>query len=227
MPTLRPLPRTLLRDAAYVAIRDAIVREEMAPGAALNDEELAASLGVSRAPIRDSLARLVYEGLVETKPQSYTRVTPLDSHVVRDAAEVVGAMHEIVTRTALSRLSPEDVGEMRRANRSFAAAARAGDVDGALRDDDRFHDVLVRASEHWAARETIERYTPLIRRLERRLFSEAGARQSVRLHEALIGACTTRDLDAALDVTRRIWSTLGALAIETIMSDASPARGES
>lgn len=214
MPNLRPLPRTLLRDAAYVAIRDAIVREEITPGTALSDGELAAQLGVSRAPIRESLARLTYEGLVETKPQSYTRVTPLVSRAVRDAAEVVGAMHEIATRAAVMRLGMENLEEMRRANRAFAAAARSGDVDGALREDDRLHDVLVRASDHSAARETIERYTPLIRRLERRLFSVAGARRSVGLHQALIDACAAKDLDAALEVNRRIWRALDDLAID-------------
>lgn len=165
-----------------MAIRDAIVREEIAPGSALSDSELAAQLGVSRAPIRESLVRLTYEGLVETKPQSYTRVTALVTRDVRDAAEVVGAMHEIATRAALGRLHDGDIDEMRRANRAFAAAAQAGDVDGALREDDRLHDVLVRASHHAAARDTIERYTPLIRRLERRLFRVDAARRSVDLH---------------------------------------------
>ncbi|MEU3608415.1 GntR family transcriptional regulator, partial [Streptomyces sp. NPDC035033] len=72
---LRPVGRTLLRDRAYESLREAIVRGDLAPGALLKDADLADRLGLSRAPVRDALARLTVEGLVETKPQSYTRVT--------------------------------------------------------------------------------------------------------------------------------------------------------
>src|ERR1700760_3699279 len=116
MDTLGPVKRTLLRESAYVAIRDAIVRGELAPGAAVRDADLAARLGLSRAPVRDALSRLTDEGLVETKPQSYTRVTPLVLKEVRDAAQVVRAMHELATRTAVPRLSAGHVEAMRAAN---------------------------------------------------------------------------------------------------------------
>ena len=76
MATLTPVRRTLLRDTAYEAIRDAIVRGDFPPGAVVSNAAVAGQLGLSRAPVRDALARLADEGLVETKPQSYTRVTP-------------------------------------------------------------------------------------------------------------------------------------------------------
>ena len=99
--------RTLLRDRAYEAIRDAIVAGEIEPGAVVRDAELAERLGLSRAPVREAFSRLVDEGLLETKPQSYTRVTPVVAAEVRDAAAVVGAMHELVTRAAVPRLLAE------------------------------------------------------------------------------------------------------------------------
>src|SRR5688572_21199588 len=98
VPLLRPVQRTLLRDTAYAAIRDAIVRGDLAPGVSLSNSELADQLGLSRAPIRDALARLADEGLVETKPQSFTRVTPVVLREAQDAAAVVRAMHELAAR---------------------------------------------------------------------------------------------------------------------------------
>jgi DNA-binding GntR family transcriptional regulator len=59
---LRPVRRTLLRDTAYEAIRDAIVREDIPPGTSVRDVDLAERLGLSRAPVRDALARLADEG---------------------------------------------------------------------------------------------------------------------------------------------------------------------
>ncbi|MFF1295497.1 MULTISPECIES: GntR family transcriptional regulator [unclassified Streptomyces] len=206
------MPRTLLRDRAYESIRDAIVAGELAPGAVVRDADLAERLGLSRAPVREAFSRLVDEGLLESKPQSYTRVTPLMAGEVRDAAAVVGAMHELVTRVAVPRLFAADVETMRTANERFAAAVAAGDVDTALQADDELHDVLVRVSGNRAAAATAARYTPLIRRLERRRFGEGGACRSAGLHERLIEACAAGDVDEAVRVTAEIWRGLAELA---------------
>lgn len=212
MNALRPVPRTLLRDHAYEAIRDAIVAGDIEPGAVVRDADLAERLGLSRAPVREAFSRLVEEGLLESKPQSYTRVTPVVAAEVRDAAAVVGAMHELVTRVAVPRLKDTDLDAMRAANDRFAAAVAAGDVDAALRADDELHDVPVRVSGNRAAAATVARYTPLIRRLERRRFGEGGSCRSAGLHERLIEACAEGDTDGAVRVTADIWHTLADLA---------------
>ncbi|MGW6738241.1 GntR family transcriptional regulator [Streptomyces sp. NPDC055013] len=212
MEAIRPVGRTLLRDRAYEAIRDAIVAGEIEPGAVVRDADLAERLGLSRAPVRDAFSRLVDEGLLESKPQSYTRVTSVVAAEVRDAAAVVGAMHELVTRVAVPRLAAADVEIMRAANERFATAVAAGEVDLALRADDDLHDVLVRVSGNRAAAATVARYTPLIRRLERRRFGEGGTCRSAGLHERLIEACAAGDVDEAVRVTAEIWRGLAELA---------------
>ncbi|MFJ4789889.1 GntR family transcriptional regulator [Streptomyces sp. NPDC088794] len=212
MEALRPVPRTLLRDRAYEVIRDAIVAGEIEPGTVVRDADLAERLGLSRAPVREAFSRLVDEGLLESKPQSYTRVTPVVAAEVRDAAAVVGAMHELVTRVAVPRLRAADLDVMRAANGRFALAVAGGDVDAALRADDELHDVLVRVSGNRAAAATVARYTPLIRRLERRRFGEGGSCRSAGLHERLIEACADGDTEGAVLVTVAIWHTLADLA---------------
>ncbi|GAA2766174.1 GntR family transcriptional regulator [Streptomyces paradoxus] len=212
MEAIRPVPRTLLRDRAYAAIRDAIVAGEIEPGAVVRDADLAERLGLSRAPVREAFSRLVDDGLLESKPQSYTRVTPLVAADVRDAAAVVGALHELVTRVAVPRLTAAHITAMRATNERFAAAVGAGDVDAALGADDELHDVLVRVSGNRAAAATVARYTPLIRRLERQRFAEGGSCRSAGLHERLIDACAAGDVDGAVLVTAEIWRGLEELA---------------
>jgi DNA-binding GntR family transcriptional regulator len=150
----------------------------------------------------------VAEGLVESKPQSYTRVTRLDLRDIRDAVVVVRAMHELAVRVAVPILQPRDLLAMREANARFAAAVRQGDVEAALAADDALHDVLVTVCANRAVAETIERETPRIRRLERQKFATLSSQRSVQLHEQLIGACAAGDVDAAVAVTAAIWSAL-------------------
>ncbi|MGW4205558.1 GntR family transcriptional regulator [Streptomyces sp. NPDC004726] len=208
MATLRPVGRTLLRDTAYIAIRDAIVCGELPPGEPVRDAVLAERLGLSRAPVRDALARLVEEGLVETKPQSYTRVTWLEPRAVREAGVVVCAMHELAARTAVPLLTPDDIAEMRDADVRFERAVRTGAIGEAMRADDQLHDVLVRACGNRAIAATIARYTPLIRRLEWQAFAERGALESAGMHDRLIRACAAGDAEEAALVTARIWREL-------------------
>ncbi|MFC9242941.1 GntR family transcriptional regulator [Streptomyces sp. NPDC057136] len=215
METLRPVRRTLLRDTAYEAIRDAIVRGDIPPGASVRDGELAERLGLSRAPVRDALSRLAGEGLVESKPQSYTRVTRLVPRDVRDAAAVVRAMQELAARSAVPHLTDTDIAAMRVANERFRAAAADGDTAAALRADDELHDVLVAACGNRAVAATVARYTPLIRRLEWRQFGTASAAHgSAALHDRLIDACAGGDAEEASRITAEIWRALEELADE-------------
>ncbi|MGY1793547.1 GntR family transcriptional regulator [Geodermatophilus sp. SYSU D00525] len=205
---LAPIGRVLLRDQALARIRAAIVSGELSPGAVVKDAELAARLGLSVAPVRAALSRLVDEGLVEAKPQSHTRVTPLRPAQVRDAAVVVRAMHELAAREAAGRVTGADLAAMRAANERFAEAVRSGDVDAALAADDDLHAVLLARAGNAALTATVERFTPAIRRLERARFAAAHGRESVGLHEHLIAACGAADVDTAVATTTAIWTAL-------------------
>ncbi|MGY1741524.1 MULTISPECIES: GntR family transcriptional regulator [unclassified Blastococcus] len=206
--SLAPVGRVLLRDVALTRLREAIVSGELPPGAVVKDAELAGRLGLSVAPVRAALARLADEGLVEAKPQSHTRVTPLAVGPVRDAAAVVRVMHELAVREAVPRLTDDDVARMRAANADFAAAVERGDVDAALAADDALHAVLVERAGNTAVAATVDRFTPAVRRLERRRFATAGGRHSVVLHDRLIAACAAPDVDAAVATTTEIWTAL-------------------
>jgi DNA-binding GntR family transcriptional regulator len=200
--------RSLLRDVAYQRIRDAIIDGTLEPGSPLRAADLADRLGLSRAPIREAIARLTAEGLVEAKPQSWTRVTGVVLGDVADAAAVVGAMHDLAVRRAVGRFTDGDLAAMRAANTRFADALRSGDVDAALAADDALHAVPLAVCANAAAAATVERYSPLIRRVERRLFGSALGERSVGLHDDLIAACAAADEARAVAVNAAIWSVI-------------------
>ncbi|MDA4891387.1 MULTISPECIES: GntR family transcriptional regulator [unclassified Microbacterium] len=70
-----PIPRPLLRESVLERIRDAILDGTLPPGERLRDDDLEEWLEVSRTPIRGALHELGRIGLVEMKPNRYTRVT--------------------------------------------------------------------------------------------------------------------------------------------------------
>jgi DNA-binding GntR family transcriptional regulator len=189
-------------------LRDAIVSGELEPGEVIRDGELAEEVGLSRTPVREALARLADEGLVETKPHSWTRVTPLLLREVRDALVVVRAMHELAVRLAVPLMTGRHHEQMRTANKRFEAALDKGDVQAALEADDVLHDVPIAAVGNRVIANTIERQLPLIRRLERLRFGSLLGRRSIAWHDQLIDACEEGDVDSAVAITTRIWSAL-------------------
>src|SRR6188768_1991848 len=133
VPKQRGLPeRTLLRDRAYIRLRDAILDGTLEAGEQLRDAELSSWLGISRTPIREAIARLEDNGLVESAPNRYTRVAPLDRRNAQDAFQVVAALHALAATLGVVRVSSAELDAMAAANERFSAALARGDVDAAV-----------------------------------------------------------------------------------------------
>jgi DNA-binding GntR family transcriptional regulator len=201
--------RSLLRDDVYRRLRDAIVDGTFLPGEQLKDGELAEWLGVSRTPVREALLRLGGSGLVVALPGRSTKVSTIDAPAVRDARDVIAAMHELAVRQTTGRLSEDDIGRMRAANRRFAEAVDAGDITAALDADEEIHRIPVTALGNHAVKTVLDQFDPLVRRAERLRFSADG-HASVELHAQLIELIATGDVQKAASAAFEIWHTLPA-----------------
>ncbi|WP_413452813.1 GntR family transcriptional regulator [Georgenia phoenicis] len=198
----------VFRDNVYRRLRDVIVDGTFAPGEQLRDGDLAAWLGVSRTPVREALLRLAEAGLVTAQPGRSTTVTSLTERSVREARDVVAAMHQLAVREAVDSLSEDDLETMRAAKARFRAALAEGDVDAALAADDDLHAVPVAANR--ALSTVLEQFTAVLRRAERLRFSTVDAEASADRHDELIAACADRDVERAERIAGTIWSTLPA-----------------
>jgi DNA-binding GntR family transcriptional regulator len=221
LPHDKPIERTLLSEKAYAVLRSAIIDGTLAPGERLRDVELETRLGLSRTPIREALARLEEDGLVESVPNRYTRVTPLDLRDARDAYPVVAALHALAAELAVPRLSRADIRAMLDENDRFAHAVAASDVDEAMAADDAFHDVLINASGNPAIASVLERLMPRLHRLERAQFGSLSGRRSVSQHKTLIAAARQGDSRATAAAVRENWLSLRALIEQTFRSEES------
>lgn len=202
------IDRSLLRDDVYHRIRDAIVDGTLVPGEQLRDKELAAWLGVSRTPVREALLRLAEAGLVIAQPGRSTTVSSLSLRDVRDARDVVAAMHQLAVRAAVGSFTQADLDAMREANDRFRAAVEKGDVEAALRADDELHNIPVAVASNRALAAVLDQFTPVLRRAERLRFSSRGGRESLTRHDELIRLCAAGDTEQAAALAFDIWHTL-------------------
>lgn len=94
-----PTGRESAADRAHAEIRRRIADGELPPGSLLSENELAASLSVSRTPVRAALARLRDEGWITVLPQRGALVRELGDTDVREAAQVRHALECAGVRT--------------------------------------------------------------------------------------------------------------------------------
>lgn len=203
--------RSLLREQAYLSIRDAIVNGTLAPGETLRDPELEKWLGISRTPIREAIARLETAGLVHTLPGRSTVVSTIERKAVLDAQAVAASMHALAVRIAVPLMGKPEFAAMVAANKEFAAAVSAADPESAIHADDVFHGIAVQASQNQAIPVALEQVTPVLRRVEFLRFASLSGRQSIAQHKRIIELCRQGDAEAAATAAQRNWETLSPI----------------
>jgi DNA-binding GntR family transcriptional regulator len=102
-----------LADAAYLAIRDEILRGQLRPGTPLSRRRLAKQLGMSVLPVSDALRRLEEDGLVESRARAGTRVRVPNETDVRELYELREALESQSARLCAERATPAERRELR------------------------------------------------------------------------------------------------------------------
>lgn len=213
--------RELLRDTAYSRLCSAIVDGTLEPGEQLHDPELCHWLGLSRTPVREALHRLADEGLVETAPQRYTRVTEITLPAAHDAFPMLATLHGLATELAVPHLTATDFAVLDAAQAAFLGALQARDKARALAADDRFHDVFVERAGNAYVTQALERLTPTVRRMQRLALRTLPGGRSVAQHTAIVERAVAGNAAAAAGAARANWLTLGALVEQSLAEPAA------
>jgi DNA-binding GntR family transcriptional regulator len=178
-------------------IREGIIRGKFGFGEKLSDRALAASLGISRTPVREALASLAREGLVVIRPQSGTFVMVLDEASVRALCE----MRTILELGALRLLAdrPERLAiAVSKQIATGALAVEAKDVEQAERMDSEFHQALVHAAENPLLTQTYQAITHKLDAIRHRLPADLERmRRAVEQHRRIVDLTVTGRIDEA------------------------------
>ncbi len=97
----------------YRVLKDGILMCEFPPGSTLNEGRLAESLNVSKTPIREALAALAHEGLVEVLPRQGYRVTDLTLSDVQEIFNLRLLLEPAAAAMAAEHASAEQLQALR------------------------------------------------------------------------------------------------------------------
>ena len=132
-------------------LRGRILDLTMPPGAAVQEKDIAAELGVSRTPVREALILLAQEGLVEVFPQVGTFVTRIDPAAVADAQFVREALEIASIRDLGVEVDRSRLDRLRDLLADQAKAVEANDVARFFVLDQELHRSLMALAGHASA----------------------------------------------------------------------------
>jgi DNA-binding GntR family transcriptional regulator len=182
---------------AVEALRTLIVSGALRPAARVNQEDVAAELGLSVAPVREALRVLEQEGQVTYLPRRGYFVTELN---IADLEEIYGLralLEARAARHALPVLDEEALERVREAARACAAAAEAGDVAAELAANRRFHFGILDAPGQPHALRVIRLLWDSTEAYRAMYYNSPEERRaSLDAHDAILAALEARDADA-------------------------------
>lgn len=202
------IERTFVREEAYLKLRDWIVEGVLEPGSQLRDKELAEKLGVSRTPIREALLRLEDEGLVKTKPNCSTLVSPIDFHDAAHLYAIISSLEQLALTQAFESISPSDIQEMIEANERLRQGVKNRDRLAALDADSDFHSVYVHLSQNKELERILYGVRHKLKRVDLYYFEKAKEiHRSCEEHDQIIEALKRKELSSALRAVEHNWSS--------------------
>jgi DNA-binding GntR family transcriptional regulator len=149
MRPLTPARRRTLGDEVADRLRDAILAGEFAAGEHLREENLAATLQVSRGPIRDAFGALERDGLVVLSRHHGATVVELSRD---DLEEVYGlriVLETLAARYAVRRAQEVDFERLAAALDRFTDTLAVHPTEHEAADlDVQFHDAFYQAAHH-------------------------------------------------------------------------------
>ena len=102
------------REFVYEAVKHAILSGYFEPHQRLIEDRLGKALEVSRTPIREALAILEHEGLIESIPYKGIMVKPVTVQEFLGMYAALEAVEASIARTAVGRIPPAGFTELRK-----------------------------------------------------------------------------------------------------------------
>jgi DNA-binding GntR family transcriptional regulator len=191
---------------AVTWLREAIVTRVLRPGQRVNQEGIAAEIGVSVAPVREALRVLEQEGQVTYLTRRGYFVTELRIADLEEIYELRRLVETHLARSALPTLDDQDVARIRAAADDCLVAARAADVVAELEANRRFHTAILSAPGHPHGLRHVQLLWDSTEAYRALYYNDPEEReQAADAHERIIAAIDARDPDAlvaALDAHR-------------------------
>jgi DNA-binding GntR family transcriptional regulator len=136
---LSPVTKVTLNESTYASIKQAILDGQFLPGEILTLRRIAAELGTSIVPIRETFRILVAEKVLEMLPNRSVRIPLFDRNVFLQLQGTRMVLEGGATELAAENMTEPKLDELRGINARMMKAIEKNDLEGTLAANRSFH----------------------------------------------------------------------------------------
>jgi len=183
-----------LHEQAAARLRTMLVEGRIAPGAKLNERELAEALRISRTPLREAIKMLAAEGLVDLLPNRGAVAVKLTEADVNHSFELLAELEGLAGELAAARISDEARNELRAKHFEMMACHARGDLSGYYRLNALIHAGISAAAANPVLSDTYGKVNARVQSLRFRT-NQNGAKwqRALAQHTQMLEALDARD----------------------------------
>lgn len=206
-------------EAVTNALREAILDGVLPPSTWLREDEIAASLQVSRTPVREALRRLSDEGLAHKIAHHGTAVSPMSLEDILALYVVRENLEGLAARLAAKNTPPGLVPALQKVQAQMEELVDSGDPAALSRLNITFHRLIREAAGNQYLDRFLGQAEQTVRRLAPTTFAAPGrASTGCAEHAEIIRAIEAGDPDAAEEAGKRHMRNAREIRFSAMMS---------
>lgn len=187
-------------ERVYAHIRDGILDGTLRSGTRLGEAAIAATLGVSRTPVREAMRKLGADGYIDLRPHAGAVIRPWDPAEVRSSFAIRADIEGQAASRAARAITAAELAGLEQLCERMETPAEAADRSALNRE---LHQTILRISGlRHAERIAMQLADIALLTLTFHRFSPAQAERSDSDHRMLLMAFRIRDADYAQAVMR-------------------------
>ena len=144
-----PLPDKITRaEELRLQLADEIVRGVLAPGAALDETDIATRFKVSRTPVREALRQLAASGLIDARAHRGAVVARPSLERLTGMFEAMAELEAMCAGLAAERMQPAERHGLEAVHEELRVLSHAGNPDRFHEVNERFHNAIYAGSQN-------------------------------------------------------------------------------
>ena len=187
-----------LREMVYEELKMQILTGEIVPGTRMMEVELAGEMGVSRTPVREAIRKLEKEGLVTIEPRRGAYASRISTQDMIEILEVRQDLEGLAAYFAASRMSPENLEQLRKISANYNKAVEEGNMSDLIQYDTGFHRLIVDSCRNKILVNMVEQLQELVLRFRYIYYDNfKRAEKMPAEHQEILDAIASGDADRA------------------------------
>jgi DNA-binding GntR family transcriptional regulator len=184
-------------------LADEIVRGTLAPGAALDETDIARRFNVSRTPVREALQQLAASGLIEARAHRGAVVAQPSIERLGGMFEAMAELEALCAGLAAERMTPTERHRLEAIHEELRVLSHAGDPDRFHAINEHFHSAIYAGSQNGHIAEITLATRKRVQPFRRAQFRNLGRlAQSHAEHDRVVVAILRGDRNGAAGAMR-------------------------